>query len=55
MTRRLGLDACDQLLTHENLHLFVQPIVHDQGVTHPYSGRFHSLNCDSVSIRDLGF
>jgi len=37
--RRQGIP----LLTHENVHLLVQPVVHDEVVSHPHAVRLHIM------------
>ena len=35
------MNKSEKLATHENLHLLVKPIVHNQRMTHAYTSRLH--------------
>lgn len=42
------------LSAHKDLHLLIQPIVHDQRMTHPYSRWLHGVTSPVVVVSDIG-
>lgn len=52
--QRVLLSRSGFVSTHENLHVLVQAVVHNEGVAHPNSGRLHRMTWAIMVVANVG-